>query len=313
MLRLILRRVLLSVPLIFAVSILTFVLQELAPGDTAQTILGDNYTEESYDYLRHRLGLDQPMHERYLDWLAGALRGDLGVSAISGLDVGHQIAARMGVTVSLAVAATTVSAIVGVALGVVSAVRGGLLGRAVDVLSLIGFATPAFWLGLVLVSVFAVEWRILPATGYVPLTTSVGGWLASLVLPVAALTSSAVATIAKQTRDGMLSALSRDFVHTLRANGATEASIIFRHALRNAAIPVVTVIGLLFVGLMTGVVVIEVTFGMPGLGSLALTAITRHDLPMVQGIVIAFTLIVVVGNLLVDLTYGWLNPKARVS
>jgi peptide/nickel transport system permease protein len=262
--------------------------------------------------LRQQLGLDQPVLVQYGHWLAGALRGDLGVSPISGLDVGAEINNRLAVTMSLIVAATIVSSFVGIGLGVVSAVREGRLGRAVDVLSLVGLGLPNFWLGLVLVSLFAVAVPLLPATGYVSFVDSPGGWSLSLVLPVVTLAVGAIAVVAKQTRDAMLEALSRDFIDTLRANGATTRSIIFRHALRNAAIPVVTVLGLLFVGLLSGTVLVEAVFAMPGLGGLAVAATTQHDLPMLQGVALTFTLIVVTVNLLVDLTYGWLNPKVRV-
>jgi peptide/nickel transport system permease protein len=312
MLRLVLRQLAISVPLVLLVTLLTFLLQSVAPGDTARTILGINYTPQAHEQLRQQLGLDQPVLVQYGHWLAGALRGDLGVSPISGLDVGAEINNRLAVTMSLIVAATIVSSFVGIGLGVVSAVREGRLGRAVDVLSLVGLGLPNFWLGLVLMSLFAVAVPLLPATGYVSFVDSPGGWSLSLVLPVVTLAVGAIAVVAKQTRDAMLEALSRDFIDTLRANGATTRSIIFRHALRNAAIPVVTVLGLLFVGLLSGTVLVEAVFAMPGLGGLAVAATTQHDLPMLQGVALTFTLIVVTVNLLVDLTYGWLNPKVRV-
>lgn len=312
MLRLISRRLLVSVPLVLLVSLLTFLLEALAPGDTARTILGDNYTPEAYRQLRHALGLDQPLLVQYWHWLTGAVHGDFGVSPVSGLDVGHQVALRLGPTVSLIVGTTVVAGLVGVALGVISAVRGGVVGRLVDLLSLAGYALPGFWLGLVLVTLFAVTVRLLPATGYVSLGASPAEWARGLVLPVIALAVAPVALIAKQTRDGMLDALSRDFVHTLRANGATETSIVLRHALRNAAIPVVTILGLMFVGLLSGTVLVETVFAMPGLGGLAVQSTTQHDLPMIQAVAVTFTAVVVIVNLLVDVAYGWLNPKVRV-
>lgn len=313
MVRLIARRLAVSVPLVVLVSLLTYVLQALAPGDTARTILGDHYTPQAYLQLRHQLGLDRPVLVQYWDWLVRALHGDLGTSPISDLDVGQQIANRAQVTVSLIVGATLVAAVIGIALGVISAVRGGVLGRIVDVLSLFGFALPVFWFALLLVTVFAVKLHLFPATGYVVPTTSPSGWLVSLILPVAALAVAPVAVIAKQTRDGMLDALGRDFVDTLRANGVSERSIVLRHGLRNAAIPVVTVIGLMFVGLLTGTVLVEAVFAMPGLGGLAVQATIQHDIPVIQGVAITFTVVVVLANLLVDITYGWLNPKVRAA
>lgn len=313
MLRLVVRRLLISVPLVLVVTLLTFLLQSLAPGDTARAILGENYTPEGYAQLREQLGLNRPLLVQYGDWLFGALRGNLGVSPISGLDVGAEISNRLGVTLSLMVGTAIVAIVAGVTLGVVSAIRGGWLGRTVDVVSLVGYALPNFWFGLVLVTLFAVTFPLFPATGYVPLGTSPGGWLLALTLPVITLGTSALAVVAKQTRDSMSEEMVRNFVHTLHANGVSMPSIIFRHALRNAAIPVVTVLGLMFVGLASGSVFIESVFAMPGLGGLAVQATTQRDVPMIQGVALAFTLIVVVVNLLVDLAYGWLNPKVRVS
>jgi peptide/nickel transport system permease protein len=235
------------------------------------------------------------------------------VSPISGLDVGSQVVARLGVTLSLIVVTTLVAAVVGIVLGVLGAVRGGVLGKLVDVLSLVGFALPAFWFGLVLVTVFAVSIRLLPATGYTAFASSPSAWLHTIILPVIALAVQPIAVIAKQTRDGMSDTLRKDFVHSLRANGASEFSVLFRHGLRNAAIPVVTVVGLMFVGLLNATVLVETVFAMPGLGGLAVQSSMQHDLPVIQGLAVAFTVIVVLVNLLVDLAYGWLNPKVRVA
>jgi peptide/nickel transport system permease protein len=312
MLHLVLRRLLISVPLVLVVTLTTFLLQAIAPGDTARSILGENYTPEAYAELRQQLGLDQPALVQYWEWLSHAVRGDLGVSPISGIDVGSEVSSRLGVTLSLTVGTAVIAVVLGVGLGVLSAVRGGALGRAVDVVSLIGFALPNFWLALVLVTALAVAVPLLPATGYVPLATSPTGWMRSLVLPVVTLAVHALAVLAKQTRDAMLDVLARSFVHSLRANGVSEISIVLRHALRNAAIPVVTVVGLLFVGLASGSVLIEAVFAMPGLGGLAIQASGQHDLPTIQGVALTFTLIVVLVNLLVDLSYGWLNPKVRL-
>ncbi|MGI6870551.1 MULTISPECIES: ABC transporter permease [Amycolatopsis] len=312
MTRLVLRRLTIAVPLVFIVSVLTFVLESLAPGDTARTILGTNYTPEGYAQLHEKLGLGDPVLVQYWHWLTDAVRGDLGVSPISGLSVGSEIVNRMGVTLSLIVGTTLVSALLGVALGVLSAVRGGRLGKAIDVFSLLGFALPNFWLGLVLITGLAVTVRLFPATGYVPLTASPSEWVASLVLPVITLALGGAAAVAKQTRDSMSDALDAEYVYVLRANGASERSLVLRHALRNAAIPVVTVVGLLFVGLLNSTVLVEGVFAMPGLGGLAVQATTQHDLPMIQGVAVTFTIVVVIVNLLVDLLYGWLNPKVRV-
>ncbi|WP_053208159.1 ABC transporter permease [Jiangella muralis] len=318
MFRLITRRLAISAVLLFVISLLTFILQSLAPGDVAETILGSgsgsvgrSYSEEQYQQLRQELGLDQPLLVQYWNWLTSAVLGDLGTSPVSGLDVTAAISSRLPVTLSLVALGTLATAIVGVGLGVVSAVRGGRLGRVVDVLSLLGSALPNFWLALLFMALFAVTLGLLPATGFVSFTDSPQGWAESLVLPVTTLVVAGAATFAKQTRDSMLTALTHDSVRMLRANGASEASIVWRHALRNAAIPVVTLVGLVFIGLFSGAVFIENVFALPGIGRLAVQAANQHDLPVVQGVVVALTLVVIVTNLLVDLTYGWLNPKVR--
>jgi peptide/nickel transport system permease protein len=313
MLRLIGYRLLISVPLLFGVSVLTFVLVSLTPGDAARTILGANGTPQQYAQLRHQLGLDQPLYGQYGHWLDRVVHGNLGNSLFTGEPVTQALNERLSVTLSLIIAATVLSAILGVALGVLSALRTGTLGRAVDVMSLAGLALPNFWLGLLLVTLLAVEIHLFPATGYVPLSQSIGDWARALVLPVVTLVVGGVAVVAKHTRDSMLDVLRRDFIRTLRANGVSEWSIVFRHALKNAAIPVVTVLGLIFVSLLSGTVLVESVFVLPGLGSLAVQATNQHDIPVIQGVAIYFTLIVITVNLLVDLTYGWLNPKVRSS
>ncbi|MEU4250157.1 ABC transporter permease [Amycolatopsis sp. NPDC026612] len=312
MLRLIAHRLVVSVALVFVVSLAAFLLQSAAPGDLARAILGQNFSVPAYEELRHQLGLDQPVLTQYWNWLRDAVHGDLGSSPISGLSVADEISHRLPVTLSLIGCATVVTTFAGVALGVVSAVRGGRIGRVVDVLSLVGYALPSFWFALTMVTLFAVTVQLLPATGYVPLGTSPAGWARSLVLPVATLALPGIAVFAKQTRDAMLDALSRDYVTALRANGVPERSVVLRHALRNAAIPVATLVGLTFIGLLSGTVFVESVFAMPGLGGLAVQATSLHDIRMIQGVVVVFTVIVVAVNLLVDLAYGRLNPKARI-
>jgi len=313
MLRLVARRLLMSIPLLFVVSALTFVLVSLTPGDAARAILGTGASQDQYLQLRHQMGLDKPVYEQYWTWLSHAVHGDLGTSLLSSQPVTQALNQRLQPTLSLIIGATLLSAFLGISLGVLSALRSGVLGRAVDVFSLLGLALPAFWLGLILVAEFAVRLQLFPATGYTLLDQSPGQWLRGLVLPVGTLAFGSVTVVAKQTRDAMLEVLGRDFIRTLRANGVAERSIIFKHALKNAAIPVVTVLGLIFVGLLSGTVLVESVFALPGLGGLTVQATTGHDIPIIQGAVIYFTIIVVIVNLIVDLSYGWLNPKARAS
>jgi len=313
MLALVLRRAVMSIVLVVVSTLAIFVLMSFVPGDPALTILGENATPEALERLREQLGLNRPLHEQYAEWLFGALRGDLGTSIFSGEPVAKLVWLRLGVTVSLMVGSTLVIAVVGIALGLLSAVREGWTGRLLDAVSLVGFALPGFWIGIVLVAMFAVAVRIFPATGYIPPTVSPGGWLASLVLPVTALSIAGITIVAKQMRDSARDALSRDYVRVLRATGIPERRILLLHVLRNAAVPTTTLLGLTAVSALSGAVFIENVFVPPGLGALVTSATLRHDLPIVLGVGVVFAIIVIVINLLVDIAYGVLNPKARVA
>lgn len=309
--RLILRRLAFSVPLLLAVTGSAFFLVSLIPGDIARTLLGNTGTHVQYVELRHSLGLDQPLLERYLSWLGAALHGDLGVSAFSQESVSALLNSRIEATACLVVVSTALATGIGVSLGVAGALRRGTVGRVVDSVSLVGLALPEVLLGLILVGGFAVALEIFPATGYVPFEQDPAEWARSLVLPVIALAAPAVAVIAKQTRDSMRDVLEQPFIRTLRASGFSRRSIIFKHALRNAAIPVVTVIGLVFVGILSGTVIVESIFAIPGLGGLAVQATTQRDVPLILGAVLYFSVIVILMNLLVDLAYGLLDPRVR--
>jgi peptide/nickel transport system permease protein len=313
MTRLIVNRLILSVVLVFVSSVAIFVLMAFVPGDPARTILGSNATPASIAYLRQQMGLNQPLYAQYGQWLVGLFHGDLGNSIFSGDSVVSLIVGRIPVTLSLVLLSTAVIGVIGGALGLFSAVRGGWLGRSLDAISLVGLALPAFWVAVILVAFFAVGLRIFPATGYVPLTQDPGQWLLSLVLPVAALSLGGVTIVAKQMRGSALDVLSRDYIRVLRANGISERAILFKHVLKNASLPSVTVLGITVVGALTGAVFIENVFVLPGLGSLVTQATTTHDLPVVLGVGVFFTLFVIIVNLVVDISYGLLNPKVRVS
>jgi peptide/nickel transport system permease protein len=308
------RRVALSVALVFVASLLTFVLVSVTPGSVVNAILGGDQEVRAQDVarLKQRLGLNEPLLQRYWHWLDGAVHGNFGLSVLTGQPVSQAINSRLTVTLTLIVGAMILSTVIGVSLGIVSAIRRGLLGRFTDVVSLGGLAVPSFWLGLVLVSIFAVKLRWFPANGFTAFSSSPLGWLKSISLPILALFVGGVAIISKQTRNAMSEVLDSEFVRNLHANGISRRSIIFRHALRNAAIPVVTTLGLGFVGLLGGTVFIEQLFVLPGIGSLAVSSVQSHDLPVVQGVVVYFVAIVAMVNLVIDLLYGWLNPKARL-
>ncbi|GAA5193692.1 ABC transporter permease [Rugosimonospora acidiphila] len=312
MLRAALRWLLSSAALLFVVTALTFVLVSLAPGDAAKAILSNQsstYSPEQYQQMRHLLGIDQPLPAQYWHWLGNLLHGSLGTDLFSGQSITDALGERIGPSLSITLGTVLLSGVVGTGLGVLSARRAGLVGRIVDAAALAGFAVPNFWLALLLVELLALKLTVFPPGGYVPLGASVTGWLHSLVLPVATLSAGGVAFVAKQTRDAMTQVLSAEFVTMLRARGLSTRSIVIRHALRNAAGPVVTVLGLLLVSLLSGAVVIESFFSIPGLGQQAAYASGTHDLPMITGVAFCFTVLVVAANLLVDLSYRWLNPK----
>lgn len=307
------RRLALSLPLLLIVPTVTFLLAAVIPGDIARTILGADATQAQYEQLRQSLGLNEPLITRYLAWLGGALHGNLGTSLFWQQPVTSLLDSRLQVTLSLVIGSTAVAAVVGVVLGVTAALRAGAPGKIVDAIALTGLAVPNFFLGLLLITWFAVTLRLFPATGYVPVSQSPAGWLASIALPVITLAVPGIAVIAKQTRDAMREAMDRPFIRTLRAAGVPSRSIIGKHALRNAAIPVVTVTGLIFIGSLSGTVLVEMVFALPGLGGLVVQATTQHDLPLIQGVAVYFTVAVIGVNLLVDLTYSWLDPRVRGS
>ena len=309
----VIRRLLMSIVLIFVSTLTIFVLMSLVPGDAAQTILGENATPQAVEYLRQQLGLDQPLWIQYANWVVGLFRGDLGTSIYSGEPVTKLVWARMGVTFSLMVGSTVAIAVLGIVVGLASALREGWVGRSIDAISLVGFALPSFWIAIVLVAVFAVGLRLFPATGYVPPAAGLGPWLNSLVLPVAVLSLSGITVIAKQMRDSARKELERDYVRVLRSTGVSETRIVLLHVLRNASIPTTTLIGLMAVGALSGAVFIENVFVLPGLGSLVTSAATRQDLPVILGVGVAFTAIVILINLVVDVAYVSLNPKVRQS
>lgn len=308
---LVLRWLLKSALLMFIVSAFTFVLVSFTPGDPARSILGPTGTQEQYEALRAQMGLNDSLASRYVDWLGSAVQGDLGRSLFSGEAVTSLLGERLGVTLTLVFGGVLLSALLGVGLGVLSARRTGWLARFVDVVSLVGSAIPPFWLGLVLSAIFAVQLGLLPVVGYTALAESPVEWLKSVTLPVATLALAGMALVAKQTRDAMLQELDKEYVLMLRAQGAGEVSVQLRHALRNAAVPIVTVLGVLLIGLLGGTVLVETVFSLPGLGGLAVSSTLSHDLPVVQGVAVLFALLVVSINLLVDLTYAWVNPKVR--
>ncbi len=313
MARFILRRLLLAVPLVLGVSFITFLLVGLTPGDPAVDLLGTSATKAADQALDRQLGFNHAIWVQYWDWLERAAHGNLGISLLNQQSVVGELGQRLPVTLALVIGATLVAAVGGIALGTLSATHGPRVGRATDAFAMLGFAIPTFFLGIVLVDLLAVNLHLLPATGWTPLSQSVWGWCKCLILPVVTLAAGGITAVTKQTRDAMRETLSREFIYALRADGVAEWRIVYVHALRNAAIPILTLVGTIFVGLLGGAVIVEQVFTLPGLGSLAVSATQAHDLPVIEGIAVYFALGVVAVNLIVDLLYGWLNPKARLA
>jgi peptide/nickel transport system permease protein len=311
--RLILHRLLLSIPLLFAVTFLTFFLNSFAPTDLARTLLGADGTQEQYLAMRTKLGLDQPLLLQYGQWAWKVLQGDLGVSFFTNESVADLLNGRIGVTLSIMAGVLVVIVLAGVSLGVLSAIKGGVLGRSLDALSLVGLVFPSFFVALVYIVIFAVWLRWLPATGYTPLNQGFKPWATSLVLPILAVSTYFTSVVAKQTREAMNDVMRRDFIRALRACGLSEWRVVLQHGLRNASLPVVTNLGLIMVTAMASAVFVERAFVLPGLGSLAVGAADQADVVLMLGCALYFALMSVVINLLVDLSYSWLNPRVRTE
>jgi peptide/nickel transport system permease protein len=311
--RFVLRRLAAGVVLIVAVTVATFFLLYAGAGDVARNIVGQTATEETVRLKEQQLGLDKPILTQFTDWLSGAVRGDFGRSWFSGQPVTEAITSRAGVTLSLVIGATIVSALIAVLLGVLAARRGGWIDVTVQLVSVLGIAIPGFLIAIGLVLVFAINLGWFDPTGYTQFADSPSGWLASITLPIIALSVGAIAGVAQQIRGSMLDAQRQDWVRTLRSRGLSESRVVYTHVLRNAAGPALSVLALQFIALIGGAVFIESIFAIPGLGQVAVASTASGDLPLVLGFVIATTVLVVLVNLVVDLLQGWLNPKVRLA
>jgi len=306
------RRVLYSVPMLFGIASLVFVLLNALPNDIAERRAGDEASPEAIAAIRADLGLDRPLLERYAEWVGAVLTGDLGVSWHNGQSVLTGIVQTAPITLSMVVLSLVVALAIGVPIGVLAATRGGLVDRGLVGATVVAMAVPNFWLALLLVLLFGLSLGWFPATGYVDLAASPGQWLSHLVLPVAAVATVSISVIARQTRSAMLENLDRDYVRTLRAAGVGERSVVYRHALKNAATPVLTTFGIQFVALSGGSIIVEQVFAVPGLGQHTLTALARGDVPVVLGILVLTAAAVVVINLAVDLMNAAVNPRVRL-
>lgn len=299
-----LRRLVAAVPVLFGVSLLAFSMTHLTPGDPVKIMLGERATAEDVARLRLELGLDRPLPVQYLSFLSRALRGDLGTSLRSGQPVAREIGDRVGATATLTLAAMGIAILVGVLLGTLAAIqRSPAVDALIMMIALVGISMPTFWSGLLLILLFSLT------LGWFPITD--GGW-SGLVLPAVTLGLPAAAVLARLTRSALQEVLNQDFIRTAHSKGVAATAVVARHALRNALIPVVTIIGLQFGNLMAGSVIVESVFARAGIGRFAVNAIMARDLPQVQGIVLFAGVIYVVINALVDVVYAAIDPRISV-
>jgi len=308
----VLRRLVATIPVMGVVAIAVFALLHVTPGDPAVIIAGDYATTDDIARIRTRLGLDQPFHAQVAIWLGRIVRGDLGTSIFSGLPVATLIGQRAATTIWLTLFAMLISVGIGVPIGVVAAWRkGSWLDRAVMVFAVSGFSMPTFWLGFILVYVFAISAGWLPVQGYHPIADGLWPFLSHLILPALTLSVVYMALIARMTRSSMLGVLDEDYIRTAFAKGLAPRNVLVRHALKNASLPVVTIIGLGFALLIGGAVVTESVFALPGLGRLTVDAIVRRDYPVIQGVLLVVSGVYVLINLVVDVLYVVLDPRIR--
>jgi peptide/nickel transport system permease protein len=306
------RRLLGTIPVMLVVAVFIFLMLRLTPSDPAAIIAGDNATTEQVAKIRGQLGLDRPMVEQFFIWSGKVLTGDLGESFFFKKTVVQLIGERIEPTLSLAFFTILIAVLVAVPLGVLAAHRhGSWIDRIVMGFSVLGFSVPVFVIGYLLIYLFAVYLNWLPVQGYQRIAEGVGGWVQRLILPSVTLSVIYIALIARMTRTSVLEVLSEDYIRTARAKGQIERKVLFRHALRNAAVPIVTVIGLGIALLIGGVVVTESVFTIPGLGRLTVDAVLARDYPTIQAVILLFSFVYVMINLAVDMLYTLLDPRIR--
>jgi peptide/nickel transport system permease protein len=308
----ILRRLLATIPVMLVVAIVVFLLLRLSPGDPAAIIAGDNATDLDIERVRATLGLDKPLVTQFLLWLGALLQGDFGTSVFNKLPVWGLVTQRLEPTVSLAVITMIFAVTVSIPLGVIAAWKAGTwIDYLIMGIAVLAFSAPVFLIGYALVYQFARIWRIFPVQGYTPIAQGIGAWWAHLVLPAVALGLVFAALLARMTRSTMLDVLNEEYIRTARAKGLGPRAVLLRHALRNAAVPIVTTIGLGIALLIGGVVVTESVFAIPGIGRLTIEAVTQRDYPVIQGVILIASLAYVLINLLIDVAYALLDPRIR--
>ena len=307
------KRVLAVIPILIFVGIATFSLVHIAPGDAANIMAGDYAGPDDVKLIRAELGLDKPVTTQFWEWAGRTLRGDLGKSIYSGRTVAELVGQRLEPTISLTIVGGTLAVLLGIPMGVFAAWRAGSRwDRGIQIFAALGISVPGFWLGFILILAFAVYLRWFPVIGYVSVTEDLFGWLKSITLPVSLLAISGSSVIIRMTRGSILEVLREDYIRTARAKGLANKPVLFRHALRAGAIPIITVIGTLAGALITGVVVTETVFTIPGLGRLVAETVQNRDFPVVQSMLMLLASFYVFINLMVDLAYVFFDPRARL-
>ncbi len=306
------KRTIAIIPVAGVVAVLTFLLLRLSPGDPAIIMAGDSATAQQIDEMRRHMGLDQPLVVQFVLWLGQILQGDFGVSLHSNVPVTEMIGSRVGPTLALAVTTMTFSVLVAIPLGLVAAwARGSLLDRGIMALAVLGFSAPVFVTGYTLVWLLSIKAGWLPIQGYRELAEGFGDFTRHIALPALSLSTIYIALIARISRSSILEVLNEDFIRTARSKGAGERRVFLRHALRNAAVPIVTVIGLGAAFLISGVVVTESVFNIPGLGRLVVESVLARDYPLIQALILLFSLVYILLNLAIDLSYALFDPRIR--
>ncbi len=308
----IIRRLLSFTLVLIGVSIIIFFVLRILPGDPAQIILGTQATPEKLAHLRHLMGLDRPLIVQYFDWIGGVFRGDFGHSISYDTSVASLIATRMEVTLFLTFFAMLLSIIIGIPLGIFAATHQGTPGDYLVMLaSQIGIAIPAFWTGILFIYFFAVKYHLLPAGGYISITKGLIPFIKSITLPTLAIAIVRASVLARMSRSSVLEVMREDYVRTARSKGLEEKVVIYKHVLKNAFIPILTVIGLQVGQLVAGEIIIENVFYLPGLGQLVMRSIGQRDLPTVQAIVLFIAVLIIIINLVVDILYGYFDPRIK--
>ncbi|MFM1653426.1 ABC transporter permease [Brevibacillus sp. B_LB10_24] len=308
------KRLFALIPVLFVVSVVIFLIIHLTPGDPAAVMLGESATRQEIAELRQQLGLDLPLYQQYVNWMADVIRGDFGDSYFMKESVSQAIFSHLKPTISLAILAQIVALAIAIPIGIMAARRRGTVAdQTVMGFSLLGMAVPSFLLALFFILLVGVKWKLLPVAGYKPLDAGLWNHVKYLILPAISLGAIQAALITRMTRASMLEVLNANYIKTARSKGVRERAVIYKHALRNAFLPILTVIGQTFGGLVTGAVVTETIFNIPGIGQLIINSVERRDYAVIQGVVLFVTCAYVFINLLVDVLYGVIDPRVRLE